>query len=200
MIKIIKGTEVDEHHEVMEQAWRLRHDVFVEEKEWKALSKIDKREIDEFDNDDALHMLAFQDDELVGYQRLLPTTKPYLLSSIYPQLCEVDMPASPRTWEWTRYAVKRQFRARGRILSPIANKLLSAIVEWGLKKQVNSVVIEMQPLWMLRLVQLHFRIVPLGICHKMDGEEVLAVQAHFDKRTLNRLCEVRGDNSRVVVA
>ena len=59
---------------------------------------------------------------------------------------------------------------------------------------VSSIVIEMNPLWMLRLVQLRFRVVPLDICKEMEGEEVLAVQAHFDDRTLDKLQSLRGDS------
>ena len=123
---------------------------------------------------------------------------PSLLSAVYPQLCEVDLPRCPTVWEWTRYAVKRKYRARGRILSPVANQLLSAIVEWGLRHGIGSIIIEMNPLWMLRLVQLQFRVVPLGYSQVLDDEEVLAVQAYFDRRTLLRLQEVRGDSERIL--
>ena len=198
MITIIKGKDIDQFASDMEAAWKLRHQVFVEEKQWMDLDKPDKREIDQFDDENALHMLAWDNDELIGYQRLLPTTSPNLLSDVYPQLCEGELPKSPAVWEWTRYAVKKEHRARGRMLSPVANHLLSAIVEWGLEHEVSSVVIEMNPLWMLRLVQLHFRVVPLGICQSMEGEEVLAVQAHFDRRALDKLQEVRGNTLSVL--
>ncbi|MEW7010026.1 acyl-homoserine-lactone synthase [Lentilitoribacter sp. EG35] len=200
MIKLIQGNEVKNHQDIMEQVWRLRHDVFVEEKKWGDLQKPDKREIDQYDNDDVLHMLAFDGDQVVGYQRMLPTTKPYLLSDVYPQLCEGDLPRAPEIWEWTRYAVIKEHRARGRMLSSTANKLLSAIVEWGLETGVSTIIIEMNPLWLLRLVQLHFRVIPLGITHVLADEEVLAVQAHFDERTLIKLQEIRGDKESVLDA
>ena len=47
------------------------------------------------------------------------------------------------------------------------------------------------PFWLLRLVQLHFRVTPLGILMRIHGEEVVAVLASFDERTLARLREVR---------
>lgn len=192
MIKLIQGDQVKNHQDIMEQVWRLRHDVFVEEKKWMDLSKPNKREIDQFDNDDALHMIAMEDDQVVGYQRMLPTTKPYLLSEVYPHLCETELPRTSKIWEWTRYAVKKEHRAVDRKVSPIANRLLSAIVEWGIKNDVSSIIIEMNPLWLLRLVQLHFHVIPLGITHVIDDEEVLAVEAAFDIRTLARLQEMRG--------
>lgn len=197
MLKIIKGKDVQQNLAYMQKAWSLRHEVFVEEKQWLDLEKPDKLEIDQFDNEHALHMLAFKDDELVGYQRMLPTTQPYLLNSVYPQLCELTLPNDPQIWEWTRFAVKKPHRVRGRKLSPIANKLLSAIVEWGLKENVSSIIIEMNPLWLLRLAQLHFRVTALGITHVLEGEDVLAVKASFDHRTLLRLEELRGTEDHI---
>ncbi|KPB00345.1 acyl-homoserine-lactone synthase [Ahrensia marina] len=200
MLKIIKRKDVQQNLACMRKAWSLRHEVFVEEKQWLDLEKPDKLEIDQFDNKHALHMLAFKDDELVGYQRMLPTTQPYLLNSVYPQLCELALPNDPRTWEWTRFAVKKPHRVRGRKLSPIANKLLSAIVEWGLKENVSSIIIEMNPLWLLRLAQLHFRVTALGITHVLEGEDVLAVKASFDHRTLLRLEELRSTEDHIPAA
>jgi acyl-homoserine lactone synthase len=58
----------------------------------------------------------------------------------------------------------------------------------------------MNPIWMLRLVQLHFRITPLGIPQEIDEESVVAVTAAFDARTLARLRSVRGDSRPAIVA
>jgi acyl-homoserine lactone synthase len=83
-------------------------------------------------------------------------------------------------------------------LSPVANALLSGIVEWGLSSGVSTIIIEMNPLWLLRLVQLHFRTVPLGLPQKVGGQDVLAVTASFDRRTLARLREMRGNDDPIL--
>ncbi|RUW80711.1 MAG: GNAT family N-acetyltransferase [Mesorhizobium sp.] len=192
MLHIVTNENVDLYREEMEQAFRLRHKVFVEERGWSELRREDGREIDWFDNKDAVHMLFIQDDNhVIGYQRLLPSTKPHLLSEVLSALCEVDRPVGPNIWEWTRYCVEAGHRERGRMLSPVANTLLSGIVEWGLHNGVDTIIIEMNPLWLLRLVQLHFRVTPLGIPRLISGDEVLAVTASFDQRTLARLREMR---------
>lgn len=85
---------------------------------------------------------------------MLSTIGGHLLSDVMPELCEGDRPFGPQIWEWTRYCVARPHRERGRALSPIANALLSGIVEWGLQSGVNRIIIEMDPIWLLRLVQL----------------------------------------------
>lgn len=188
----IDSSNIDQYRTEMNDAYRLRHQIFVEEKGWEDLRKTDQRERDQFDDVRALHMLQYEDDTLIGYQRMLPTTEPYLLSEVYPFLCEEEVPRDPQIWEWTRFAVAKEHRKAGRKLSPLASQLLLNIVEWGLMNSVHSIVIEMNPLWLLRLVQLHFRVKPLGFPHRIDGEETLAVIASFDERTKSRLIEIGG--------
>ena len=85
--------ENDYHYrDEMEQAYRLRHQVFVEEMGWHNLAKPDGREIDQFDNKHAVHMLDIEHGEVLGYERLLPTPRPNLLSDVMPKLCEVERP------------------------------------------------------------------------------------------------------------
>jgi acyl-homoserine lactone synthase len=199
MIHIVTAENLHLFHDQMEQAFRLRHAVFVEEMKWEDLRKPDGRETDQFDDDRALHMLYVQEAQVLGYQRLLPTIRPHLLSEIMPDLCEGTRPVGPNIWEWTRYCVSRPHRERGRTLSPIANALLSGIVEWGLESGVDKIIIEMDPIWVLRLVQLYFRVTPLGLPKRVSTGDVVAVVAAFDVRTRDRLRDMRGDHDTVLV-
>jgi acyl-homoserine lactone synthase len=191
MLHIVTSENVDLYRTELDQAFRLRHKVFVEEKGWSDLSQEDGREIDRFDDEHAVHMLYTVDGRVVGYQRMLPSTRPHLLSEVLSDLCESERPVGPNIWEWTRYCVEAGHRERGRMLSPVANTLLSGIVEWGMETSVDTIIIEMNPLWLLRLVQLHFRVVPLGLPRMIGGEETVAVTASFDQRTLVRLHDTR---------
>jgi acyl-homoserine lactone synthase len=198
MIHLVTADNRHLFHDEMEQAYRLRHRVFVEEMKWTDLEKPDGREIDQFDDEHAVHMLYIEEGKVLGYQRMLPSMRPHLLSDVLPQLCEGDRPVGEHIWEWTRYCVEPGHRERGRALSPVANALLSGIVEWGLERGISSIIIEMNPLWLLRLVQLHFLTMPLGLPQKIGEGDVVAVTARFDRRTLARLQEMRGNNERVL--
>lgn len=198
MIHIV--TAENEHHyrDEMEQAYRLRYQVFVEEMGWLNLAKPDGREIDQFDTKHAVHMLYIENDKVLGYQRLLPSTRPHLLSHVTPELCEVERPVGPHIWEVSRHCVAPGHREKGRFASPIANILLSGIVEWGLPNGITTAIIEIDPLLLLRLVQLHFRMLPLGLPRRIGKQDFVAVTATFDQRTLERLREVRGNRRRVL--
>lgn len=192
MLLIVTSHNVQQYQNELDQAFRLRHNIFVEEKGWADLRRADGREMDRFDDEHAVHMLYMSDDRVVGYQRMLPTTRPHILSDILPELCEGKPPAGPHIWEWTRYCVVPAHRKQGRLLSPVSSALLTGMVVWGIENMVSTILIEMTPLWVLRLVQLHFKVVPLGIPRKIGGEETLAVAANFDDRTLSRLREMQG--------
>lgn len=198
MLHFVTSANSKLYHEELEAAFRLRHKVFVEEKNWADLRRDDGREIDCFDDEHAVHMLYIEAGRVIGYQRMLPTTRPHLLSDVLPELCDGERPVGQNIWEWTRYCVDLAHRERGRMLSPVANALLSGMVEWGLDTGVDTIVIEMNPLWLLRLVQLHFRVTPLGLPRIINGEETVAVTASFDKRTLDRLLETRRASSTIV--
>lgn len=196
MLHLITAQTADLSQSELDSAFRLRHRVFVEDKGWADLRSEDGRESDRFDDEHAVHMLYIEEGQVIGYQRMLPTTRPHLLSDVLPELCEGEFPVGPNIWEWTRYCVEPRHRERGRMLSPVANALLSGIVEWGLGTGVDTIVVEMNPLWLLRLVQLHFRVTPLGLPKMIGGEETVAVTASFDERTLARLLEMRKATGR----
>ncbi len=198
MIHIVSAENEHRYRDEMEQAYRLRHRVFVDELGWTELAKQDGREVDQFDNKYAVHMLYVERGKVLGYQRMLPSTRPHLLSEISPQLCEGERPVGAHIWECSRHCVAQGHRDRGRFAAPIANMLLSGLVEWGLENGISMAIIEIDPLLLLRLVQLHFRMLPLGLPQKIKGKDFIAVTATFDWRTLERLRELRGNRRRVL--
>ncbi|EHP92526.1 acyl-homoserine-lactone synthase [Methylorubrum extorquens] len=194
MIHVVTAENMQDYAGALDQAFRLRHRVFVEELGWSNLARPDRREIDEFDDEHAIHLLALDETEsVIGYSRLLPTTRPYLLPMVLPQLCEGAAPSGAHIVEWGRICVAECARTSGRRLNPTALALMTAIVEWGLPRGITSFISEMPTSWILRLLQLHLRAMPLGLPHEIEGEEIVAVEAAFDGRTLRQLQNKRGD-------
>jgi acyl-homoserine lactone synthase len=191
--------ENDYHYRAeMEQAYRLRHQVFVKEMGWHNLAKPDGREIDRFDNKHAVHMLYIEHGEVLGYQRLLPSTRPHLLSDIMPELCEVERPTGADIWEISRHCVAPGYRSGGPNASRVANALGSGLLEWALECGVSMFIIEIEPMGLFPLIQLHFQPLPLGLPHEIYGREMLAVTLTFDEGTLERFREMRGNRRRVL--
>lgn len=105
-----------------------RHKVFVEQLGWELRTQ-DGAELDQFDRPDTVYVVA-QDGEghVYGCARLLPTTRPYLLGEVFPQLLNgLPPPRSPDVWELSRFAavdLKVHASVQGQFSSPVAIKLL----------------------------------------------------------------------------
>jgi acyl-homoserine lactone synthase len=198
MIHIVTPENEHRYRDEMEQVYRLRHQIFVKEMGWHNLAKPDGREIDQFDNKYAVHMLYIERGKVFGYQRLLPTTRPHLLSEIMPELCEVERPAGAHIWEISRHCVVPDRRSGGRFACAIALSLGIALVEWGFECGISNFIIEIEPTGLLPLIQLHFRPMPLGLPRKIGGKDVIALSLTYDGRTLERLREMRGNRRRVL--
>jgi acyl-homoserine lactone synthase len=113
MIHVVTPENEHFYRDEMDQAYRLRHKVFVEEMGWKNMAKPDGREMDQFDTKHAVNM-HIEGGNVLGYQRLLPSTRPYLLSEGMPQLCEVERPVGAHIWEVSRHCVAPGHRSGGR--------------------------------------------------------------------------------------
>ena len=120
-----------------------------------------------------MHLLYIEHGRVLGYQRMLPSTRPHLLSEVMPELCEVDRPVG--IIFGNAHAIGREgTREKGRVASPIANAILSGMVEWGLESGVSKLIVEIEPTALLRFVQLHFRPLPLGLPRRIGGQDIIA--------------------------
>lgn len=177
-------SELMERPDLWRAVHRLRYEIFVEEMGWDALRRPDHLEIDQFDHDEAIHHLVIRNGELAGYQRMLPTTRPHLLTEVLQDLYVGTPPAGRDVWELTRYAVARGYRDGRRGVSTVGSELIAGFVEWGLSRGVDKVIIEFEPMWVLRALQLHFLATPLGYQRTYGRQEVVATLLTFNEATL----------------
>ena len=196
MIEVLSGILPGENP-LLEQAFRLRHEVFVEERGWEALRRPDRREIDQFDDADAVHHLALEGGRVVGYTRMRPTSKPHLLADIHRHLCQRDYPRSASLWEWTRYCVHRDRRG-GSVLGDVGAEIMGGAVEWCLDHNIEDAILEMHPVWIAYLTGVGFDVRPLGLPTELEGTPVIAVQIHFSDKTVDLMREMRGMRKSVV--
>lgn len=108
---------------------RLRHRVFVERRGLPHDS-FGGLEYDAFDTPAAIY-LVWRDEarEARGLIRLLPTTRPYMLQTCWPEMIETgEPPVSPRIWEITRVCVDRTVPAATRLR--IMPEMLCGVAEF----------------------------------------------------------------------
>src|SRR4051812_25521374 len=88
----------------LNQIFSYRYSVFVERLKWTLPDAGAGLEVDQFDRDSTYHVSLRDASATVGYARLLPTTEPYLLSEVFPELMNgIEIPRSPDVWELSRF-------------------------------------------------------------------------------------------------
>ena len=200
MLMIIPGSDVSRHATLMDRAFRFRHAIFVEEKGWEELRQPDGCGRDRFDDAYAIHQICVRGEEIVGYQRLLPTTRPDPLSDALTDLCRRAPPRGTRVFEWTRFCVAhghREMRPRGD--SPFL-ELAQGVVEWGMANRVDTVTVAIDWRLMVIAMQLRFFVRPLGFPKRIGRDEVAALRMSFNRETLDTIHAARGSRERVLAA
>ena len=130
---VISGTTRLLSSELYEQLSRYRYQVFIDMLGWELPTR-NGLERDQFDHDDTVHVIVRNDQGAIsGYGRLLPTSQPYLLGDVFPQLLNgLPPPSSQDIWELSRFAAvdfdSRTSSATGQFSSPIAVRLLQEAI------------------------------------------------------------------------
>lgn len=192
MIKTIHGSQIEAHEALMLDAFRFRHEIFVEEKGWSDLRQADGLEADAFDDAHTIHQICQRDGRIVGYQRLRPTLQPHMLSEALRYLCRQDPPSAENIYEWSRFALGSPARESRPRRNEVFLELTQAVVEWGFAHDVMATTVVIDMRLMVVAMQLRFGVTPLGYPQKIGREEVIALQLDFDNETLRTIREARG--------
>lgn len=140
--------------------WKVAHyryKVFVERLGWP-LQTQGCVELDQFDRSDTVYVVAQDDNDcVIGCARLIPTTRPYLLGEIFPQLLNgLKPPCSPDVWELSRFAAvdfnSRPISASKQFSSPIAISLLRESIACAASHGAKR-LITVSPIGVERLLQ-----------------------------------------------
>lgn len=138
-----------------------RKSVFVDLLKWD-LPVLDGRyEIDQFDNPHARYLIISDTaHEHLASARLLPTTRPHILDSLFPALCGGEVPRGPRIWEITRFCLGRQLRAGQR--RQIRNHLVSALATHALETGIDTYTGVAEMAWLQQILSFGWECRALG--------------------------------------
>lgn len=155
-MEIHTGTLDDLAPEMAERLARYRYKVFVETLRWRLPARYGL-ELDQFDRPDTLYVVATEGGRVIGGTRLLPTTKPYLLGEVFPQLLgDASVPRSPGIWELSRFAAV-DLSAKAPALFPFASRiafrLLQAAIDAAIERRGER-LITVSPKGIERLLRL----------------------------------------------
>lgn len=159
MQQFSSGTRQQLPPQLFEQMGRYRREVFINQLGWE-LNTANGMEIDEFDGPEAVYVCS-QDDEgnVNGVARLLPTTGPYLMEKVFPQLwAGNELPCDPQIWELSRFAMVDPTKSAGILVhqasAVAASDLLRQVIHTANANGANS-LITVSPVGMERLLRLN---------------------------------------------
>ena len=143
MIDIVTPDNTFMHREELTDMFRLRHRIFKERLGWEVNSR-EGLERDVFDLFSPIYLLARDEmNKVVGTMRLMPTTGPYMLRDVFPQLMEgQDIPRDPAIWETSRFAVESVLGSDAglRAVSRMTGELFCGLVELCLIYGIREIV------------------------------------------------------------
>jgi acyl-homoserine lactone synthase len=184
MIHVISATNRHLYQDAIENHFRIRHEIFVRERGWKALDRPDGREVDAYDNDDSIYLLAMEGNRVLGGHRLYPTLKSTMIEDVFPHLATVrGIPSAAHIWEWARLFVIKERRDRRVYL-----ELLASLQEFCLEEGITQVSGVLETWWVPGFQQVGMAIHPLGLPVEYDGAITMA--ALFDV-SVETLAEIR---------
>ncbi|WP_349359913.1 acyl-homoserine-lactone synthase [Stappia sp.] len=175
----------------IEEHFRIRHDIYVGERGWTDIARPDGREVDQFDTEDSLYLLALDGERVIGGSRLTPTTCPHLLADVFPHLAPRGIPRGPDILEWTRVFVIPEFREESGY-ARIGSEVMCAILEFCLEEGISRLTGVVDAWWLPRFSDCGWAPEPLGLPREIDGSPAIAVALTPSEEALRATRELRG--------
>ncbi|HEY0329054.1 MAG TPA: acyl-homoserine-lactone synthase [Rhodopseudomonas sp.] len=188
MIRVIDQANQLRYRETLERQFCFRHEIFVKERGWTAFEQDGRYEVDQYDNENTIYVVALDDDErVIGCFRLYPTQAPHMLSEVFSYLVDGPVPQRSDVLEMTRISVSRDKRG-GRTYY----ELLTGLQEYGLQQGLSAVSAVIRSFRMSVVQDAGFRVHPLGLPREVNGETLIAVTFEIGEDSLERIRHTAG--------
>lgn len=153
---------------VMRAMFEARKRVFVDLLGWDVPVLAGKYELDQFDNPHARYLiLAGPDQNHLASARLLPTTRPHILDTLFADLCDGPPPTGPATYEITRFCLDRSLRAAER--RRWRDALVAGLAHYALEHRITTYTGVAERGWLEQILAFGWDAEPLGPPRTIDG-------------------------------
>lgn len=144
MIKLITPENKSFHTQVIEDMFRLRKRVFLDQLGWD-VAATRGMEFDAYDNIDCIYLVSVDatTQKVQGSLRVMPTVGPHLMRDVFAHWFDEPVVFESATiWEVTRFCIDPEFQ-RGPYtpcgLNLVSSELLIALAELGVKAGLTQV-------------------------------------------------------------
>jgi N-acyl-L-homoserine lactone synthetase len=168
---------------VMRAMFEARKRVFVDLLGWDLPVLADRFEIDQYDDAHARYLiLADGGQNHLASTRLLPTTRPHILSDLFAELCAAPAPTGPGTWEITRFCLDRNLRALER--RRWRDALVTALAHYALGHGITTYTGVAEQGWLDQILQFGWHAELLGQPRTIDRMTLGALRIEITPDTL----------------
>jgi acyl-homoserine lactone synthase len=181
MIQLVTASDRPMFERELAEMFRERKRVFVDRLGWEVPVVDGEFEIDQFDTEDAVYLLASdaQGNQL-GSCRLLPTTRPHLMSEVFPHLCERGVPRGEEVWEITRMCTTEAAPVPMRV----RQRLMIAMVEFALLYGIRRFTLVSHLAYLSAIIAIGMDCEPLGLPQPYGDQTVGALALNITPETL----------------
>jgi acyl-homoserine lactone synthase len=198
VIHIVNAHNRDVYTDALDEHFQIRHEIYVGERKWMRLQRPDGRERDQFDNEDAVYLLAIDNEKIIGGSRLIPSLKPHLLSEVFPNLALKGVPRASGIYEWTRVHVIKE-RREGRNRGIALGSVFCGVLEYCLAEGITGLSALVEMWWLPHFHEMGWTVWPLGIPELIEGEWSVAILLEVNQETLDNTRAVFGITGSVIV-
>ena len=191
MVNVVTAYNRANFRAPLESMHRDRKKIFVDQLKWDIPVVDGQFEIDQFDTSDAIYLLDLDAERRrhLGSVRLLPSTGPHLLGSVFPYLCDKGVPVGDDIWEITRLCTAPSKDVEPR---PVRRRIATALCEFGLLYGINKYTCVAHVQWLSSLLAVGWECEPLGEPRQVGNEVIGAMSIGITPATLQmfrgRMC------------
>jgi acyl-homoserine lactone synthase len=170
------------HVPALRSMFEARKRVFVDLLKWDVPVLEGRFEVDQFDDHHAVYLIVSdRNGEHLGSARLLPTVRPHILDSLFPELCAGSPPRGGDVLEITRFCLGRNQNSEQR--RQTRNALVAGIVDYALAHHVSTYTGVAELAWLQQILAFGWRCRPLGLPRLVGGRTLGALRIDMTSET-----------------
>ncbi|MBE1529749.1 acyl-homoserine lactone synthase [Sphingopyxis sp. OAS728] len=186
MFLIVDEANRAREHAVLRSMFEARKRVFIDLLKWDLPALAGRFELDHFDDGDATYLIvADPEGNHLASARLLLTTQPALLDTLFPELVAGPVPQGADILEITRLCLSPGIGARQRRIARDA--LLVGLVDYALDNGIAAYTGVAELSWFRQVESFGWDCKALGepVLHR--GQALVALRIYIDGHTLRKL-------------
>lgn len=186
MLRIVGHEARNRERRALRAMFEARKRVFIDLLKWDLPVLAGRYEVDQFDDGNAVYLIVTDEDARhLASARLLTTTRPALLDSLYPDLVDGPVPRGPDVLEITRFCLSPGIGARLR--RKARDALLVGLARYGLDQGIRSYTGVAEVSWFEQIRRFGWDCRSLGAPRGEGSRLLTALRIEIDDTTIPRL-------------